>query len=58
VRTEFQWALKEAGFNLTKTEQDQIFRFFDKNFQDRVSYVEFLSFFRGEYYNAQKKAAV
>lgn len=41
-RAEFTWALKELGFNLTKNELDNLFRYFDKNFDDQVSYVEFI----------------
>lgn len=45
-RNEFAWVVKEAGFSLTKTELDNIFRFFDKNCDDKVDYSEFLSFLR------------
>lgn len=47
-RSEFCWVLKEAGFNLTKNEFDNIFRFFDKNCDDEISYKEFMTFVRGE----------
>ncbi|CAD8068985.1 unnamed protein product [Paramecium primaurelia] len=45
-RQEFQWAMKESGFLLTKTEYDNLFRYFDKNCDDEVSFVEFISFLR------------
>lgn len=38
--------MKESGFNLTKTEYDNLFRYFDKNCDDEVSFVEFIGFFR------------
>ena len=39
--------LKESGFSLTKTEYDNLFRYFDKNCDDEVSFVEFVSFVKG-----------
>lgn len=42
-RNEFKWALKEAGFVLTKTEYDSLFRYYDKNTDDKISYEEFLA---------------
>lgn len=42
-RNEFKWALKEAGFVLTKTEYDSLFRYYDKNADDKISYEEFLA---------------
>lgn len=47
-RSEFCWVLKEAGFHMTKNEFDNIFRFFDKNYDDEISYKEFMTFIRGE----------
>ncbi|CAD8165837.1 unnamed protein product [Paramecium octaurelia] len=45
-RQEFQWAMKESGLLLTKTEYDNLFRYFDKNCDDEVSFVEFIAFVR------------
>ena len=42
-RNEFKWALKEAGFILNKTEYDSLFRYYDKNADDKISYEEFLA---------------
>ena len=47
-REEFKWALKEAGFTLTKTEENNLFRYFDKNCDDQVSYKEFIRIIRGD----------
>ena len=47
-RSEFCWVLKEVGVQLTKNEFDNIFRFFDKNCDDEISYKEFIGFVRGE----------
>lgn len=47
-RSEFCWVLKEAGFHLTKNEFDNIFRYFDKNCDDEISYNEFMQLIRGE----------
>ena len=35
---EFQWVVKEVGFTLTRTEFDNLFKFFDKNSEGRVVY--------------------
>eukprot|EP01017_Pseudomicrothorax_dubius_P009760 TRINITY_DN13383_c0_g1_i9.p1 TRINITY_DN13383_c0_g1~~TRINITY_DN13383_c0_g1_i9.p1 ORF type:complete len:501 (+),score=153.03 TRINITY_DN13383_c0_g1_i9:30-1532(+) len=47
-RTEFAWVLRENGHQLTKAEQDKLFRYFDKNADDQVTYNEFLRAIRGE----------
>ena len=47
-RTEFSWCVKEAGVGLTKTEFDKIFKYFDKNCDDKITYQEFMGFFSGE----------
>ena len=47
-RSEFSWVLKEAGFHLTKNEFDNIFRYFDKNCDDEISYKEFIGYIRGD----------
>jgi len=39
--------IKESGMPLTKTEFDNIFRYFDKNCDDEVSLDEFIGFLRG-----------
>jgi len=46
-RHEFTWALKENGHCLTKTELDRLFRFFDKNGDDQVSYMCLIKALRG-----------
>ena len=45
-RHEFSWALKENGHALTKTELDKLFRYFDKNGDDQVSYNCFMEAIR------------
>jgi len=47
-REEFKWAMKEAGLTLTKTEETNLFKYLDKNFDDHVSYNEFLKIIRGQ----------
>lgn len=44
-RDEFVWCVKESGVDLTATEFNKLFRYFDKNFDDQVSYREFVEFF-------------
>jgi hypothetical protein len=44
-RDEFVWCIKESGVDLTVNEFDKLFRYFDKNFDDQVSYREFVEFF-------------
>jgi len=41
-RHEFAWALKENGHCLSKIELDKLFRFFDANGDDKVSFPEFM----------------
>lgn len=41
--------MKESGFSLTKTEYDNLFKYFDKNCDDEVSFIEFVGFFRSNY---------
>ena len=57
-RNEFKWALKEAGFVLTKTEYDSLFRYFDKNADDKITYNEFLNGLRGDSYNEARRQVV
>lgn len=47
-RQEYQWAMKDAGLLLTKTEYDNLYKYFDKNCDDQVSFHEFISFFRSQ----------
>lgn len=46
-RHEFTWALKENGHALTKTELNKLFRYFDMNGNDKVSYGAFMKELRG-----------
>lgn len=41
-RNEFCWCLKECNINLTKTDYDKIFRYFDQNNDNNVSFTEFI----------------
>jgi len=41
-RNEFTWCLKECNINLTKTDYEKIFRYFDSNNDNTVSFVEFI----------------
>lgn len=45
TRDEFTWALKEFGIPLSKTEYEKVFRHFDRNFDNKVSYAEFVGAF-------------
>lgn len=56
-RAEFQWAMKDAGIQLTKTEFENIYKYFDKNCDDQISYNEFLFFLRGDL-NERRKAVI
>jgi len=40
--------MKDAGLLLTKTEYDNLYKYFDKNCDDQVSFHEFISFFRSQ----------
>ncbi len=42
------WGLRENGFNLTPSEFERIFKFFDKNNDGKISYDEFLRALRGD----------
>lgn len=46
---EFKWVIKEIGFTLTKTEFDNLFKYFDKNFEGRVIYSVFIDLVRGKF---------
>lgn len=45
TRDEFVWALKEIGLSLPKSEYEKVFRHFDRNFDNKVSYGEFVGAF-------------
>ncbi|KAL4478841.1 hypothetical protein ABPG72_009667 [Tetrahymena utriculariae] len=45
---EFKWVIKEIGFSLTKTEFDNLFKFFDKNYEGKVIYSVFIDLVRGQ----------
>lgn len=53
-RYEFQWGLKENGHDLSASEFERIFKYFDKNNDGKVSYDEFLRALRGDL-NAGRK---
>lgn len=40
--------MKDSGLLLTKTEYDNLYKYFDKNYDDQVSFHEFISFFRSQ----------
>lgn len=42
------WGLKENGHNLSPSEFERIFKFFDRNNDGKVNYDEFLRGIRGE----------
>lgn len=50
--------MKEAGVVLTKTESDNLFKYFDKNYDDQVSYTEFLRGLRGDSYTQKRRDIV
>ena len=47
-RHETQWILKENGHNLTPSEFERIFKYFDKNNEGFISTSEFVKAVRGE----------
>lgn len=47
-RYEFQWGLKENGHDLSPSEFERIFKFFDKNNDGQIDYDEFLRAIRGD----------
>ena len=47
-RHEFMWGLKENGHNLSPSEFERIFKFFDRNNDGKISYDEFLRGVRGD----------
>ena len=53
-RYEFMWGLKENGHNLSPSEFERIFKYFDKNNDGRVNYDEFLRGIRGDLSDRRK----
>jgi Ca2+-binding EF-hand superfamily protein len=47
-RYEFMWGLKENGHNLSPSEFERIFKYFDKNNDGKIDYDEFLRAIRGD----------
>jgi Ca2+-binding EF-hand superfamily protein len=47
-RNELMWGLKENGHNLSSSEYERVFKYFDKNNDGWVDYVEFLRGLRGD----------
>ena len=56
-RYEFMWGLKENGHDLSPSEFERVFKFFDKNNDGVINYNEFLSGLRG-HLNVRRKAVV
>ena len=46
-RYEFMWGLKENGHNLSPSEFERVFKFFDKNNDGKINYEDFLAILRG-----------
>ena len=51
------WGLKENGHNLSPSEFERIFKYFDRNNDGRVDYDEFLRGIRGDL-NERRRALV
>ena len=47
-RYEFQWGLKENGHDVTPSEFERVFKYFDKNNNGKIDYDEFLVALRGD----------
>lgn len=47
-RYEFQWGLKETGHDVTPSEFERVFKYFDKNNNGQINYDEFLVALRGD----------
>ena len=56
-RYEFQWGLKENGLDISPSEFERIFKYFDRNNEGKISYDEFLRGLRGQM-DARRKALV
>lgn len=48
TRHEFCWAIKSNGHQLTKTEFDKLFKYFDRDGNDKVCYRGFLKSLTGQ----------
>lgn len=42
-RPTFNWGLKQLGVVLPKVDMDALFRFYDKQFEDKVDYKQFVT---------------
>jgi Ca2+-binding EF-hand superfamily protein len=47
-RYEFQWGLKENGHDITPSEFERVFKYFDKTNNGKIDYNEFLVALRGD----------
>jgi len=47
-RYEFMWGLKENGHNLSPSEFERVFKYFDRNNDGKITYDEFLNTLRGD----------
>ena len=56
-RVEFTWGLRENGHVLTPSEFERVFKFFDRNNEGRVDYIDFLTAVR-KHMNARRSAVV
>lgn len=56
-RYEFQWGLKENGHDITPSEFERIFKYFDKTNNGKIDYNEFLVALRGDL-NARRQRLV
>ena len=55
---EFTWAMKENGHSLSALEFERLFKYFDRNNEGMIDYVEFIKAVRGEEPNEKRKAPV
>jgi Ca2+-binding EF-hand superfamily protein len=56
-RHEVQWVLRQAGLTLSPSEFERLFKYFDKNGDGVVSYVEFVLGVRGELKGKRRELA-
>lgn len=52
---EFEWALRENGHILSPVDTEQLFKYFDKNHDGKISYDEFLVKLRGDLNERRKR---